>query len=233
LSTELDEADRLAAVTALGFVPTREAALALLDIAEKGEGLVQKHSMWWLLNYRGTRWDGDGIDEELKWRGLYDPETVVISASIVPEPLPSEMPPIAEIAALKGDVARGGEKVVSCFLCHRVGEDGVDYGPDLTTWASNQTTEVAINAIVNPSSDIAHGFGGNLIALKDRTIIHGIIESQGDPLVVRSMGGLVQMIPADRVASVHRFSRSLMLNAEQLGLSPQDVADIVAYLQSL
>jgi hypothetical protein len=47
------------------------------------------------------------------------------------------------------------------------------------------------------------------------------------------MGGLVQMIPADRVGSIHRMSRSLMLNAEQLGMTPQDVADIVAYLQSL
>jgi hypothetical protein len=42
------------------------------------------------------------------------------------------------------------------------------------------------------------------------------------------MGGITQIIPADRVASRRRMSESLMMTAAQMGLTAQDVADIVA-----
>ena len=90
-----------------------------------------------------------------------------------------------------------------------------------------------IQAITNPSADIAHGFDGTMLTLKDGTIVQGILDSGSDPLVIRSMGGISQMIPADRVQNRARMGRSLMLTAEQLGFSAQDVADIVAYLRAL
>jgi hypothetical protein len=40
------------------------------------------------------------------------------------------------------------------------------------------------------------------------------------------------MIPADRIRSRQPLGRSLMLSADQLGLSAQDVADIAAYLKT-
>jgi putative membrane-bound dehydrogenase-like protein len=232
-SALLSEKDRLAAVTALAFMPSKEAALALADLAQKGEGLVQRQALWWLLNYKNTRWAGYGLDDELKARGLYDPATVVINESVVPAPDASKLPPVAEIAALQGDAQRGATRVASCFLCHRIGSQGVDYGPDLTAFAKMQTTEVVIGAIVNPSSDIAHGYDGTAVTLKDGKIVHGMLVSDSDPLVVMSMGGVTQLIPADRVEKKQRLNRSLMLNAEQLGMDAQAVADLVAYLKGL
>ncbi len=229
----LSQRDRLAAVTALGFMPSKEAALALADLAQKAEGLVQRQAFWWLLNYKNTRWAGLGLDAELKARGLYDPETVVINESVVPAPEPSKLPPVAEIAALKGDAKRGATLVSSCYLCHRIGDQGVEYGPNLTAFAKMQTTEVVVGAIVNPSGDIAHGYEGTTVELKDGRLVQGMQVSESDPLVVMSMGGVTQLIPADRVAKKTRLNRSLMLSAEQLGMDAQAVADIVAYLKGL
>jgi putative heme-binding domain-containing protein len=229
----LSAADRLAAVTALGFIPTRDAAWALLDFAQHGEGAVKSHALWWLLNYRNSRWSAFGLEGELKTRGLYDADTVVVAPSIIPEPEPTKLPAAAEIAKLAGDIVRGADKAQSCLLCHRIGERGVDYGPELTTWAQRQATEATILAIIDPSAEIAHGYGGATVTLKDGTVVQGILDSPTDPLVIRSMGGVTQMIPADRVQGRDWMRRSLMLNAEQLGLSAQDVADIVAYLKSL
>lgn len=231
-SVSLGEKDRLAAVTALGFIPTREASFALLDLAQHATGLVQKQAFWWLLNYKNTRWTGQGIDAELKTRGLYDPAAIVINESIVPMPPPSKLPPVAEIAALKGDATHGASLVTACFLCHRIGDQGVDYAPNLTAFGKLQTTEVLITAIVDPSADIAHGYEGTEITLNDGKIIHGLLLSTGDPLVVQSMGGVIQLIPADRVKKRERLNRSLMMGADQLGLDAQAVADLVAYLKS-
>ena len=231
-AASLDEKDRLAAVTALGFIPTHEAAFALLELAQHAAGLVQKQALWWLLNYKNTRWAGQEIDAELKARGLYDPAALVINESVVPLPPPSKLPPVAEIVALKGNAARGASLATACYLCHRIGEQGVDYAPNLTAFGKLQTTEVLVTAIVDPSADIAHGYDGTELTLNDGKIIDGLLLSTGDPLVVQSMGGVTQLIPANRVKKRERLNRSLMMGADQLGLDAQAVADVVAYLKS-
>jgi putative heme-binding domain-containing protein len=116
-------------------------------------------------------------------------------------------------------------------MCHRVGGQGADYGPALDGFASRQTREVVINAIVNPSSDIAHGYEGAEVTLADGRKIHGMVLSSGNPLIIQSTGGAVQMVPAALVKERKRLGRSLMLSADQLGLTAQQVADIAAYLR--
>jgi putative heme-binding domain-containing protein len=232
-ATTLSENDRLMAVTALGFTPTKEASTAMLDLAEKGSGAVKTHAMWWLLNYKDIRWEDFGVDAALKKRGLYDPDTVAIVPSIVPVPEPSRLT-VEQVAALRGDATRGAEKAQSCLLCHRIGDKGNELGPPLNGFAKAQTTEVVINSIINPSSEISHGFDGMQVNLRDGGELHGIVLSSGDPLIVQSMGGLTQIIPAEKTRGrPQQLGRSLMLSAEQLGLSAQDVADITAYLKTL
>jgi putative membrane-bound dehydrogenase-like protein len=232
-AVSLSDKDRLAATTALGFVPTKDAAFALLDLAQKATGPVQQQAFWWLLNYKDTRWAGQGVDAELKARGLYDPATIVLNESVVPVPGESKLPPVAEIAALPGDAQRGASLVASCYLCHRVGNQGMEYGPNLTSFAKMQPAEVVIGAIANPSADISHGYEGTAVTLKDGKVIQGMVLSGGDPLVIMSMGGVTQLIPADQVAKRDRLYRSLMLSGEQLGLDAQGIADVAAYLKAL
>ncbi len=231
--TDLTGPERLAAVTALGFTPTREAAFALLDLAQQGDQAVKETSLWWILNYKDSRWAGHGLNDELKRRGLYDPASVAIASSeVAVPPSTSALPDVAGILALRGDAARGASLAQACLLCHRIGDTGVEYGPVLDGWASRQTTEVAIRSLLNPSADIAHGYEGTEILTSTGETIHGMILANTDPVVVRSTGGLTQLIPANRIKSRKGLGRSLMLSAEQLGLSAQDVADVVAYLQT-
>jgi hypothetical protein len=49
--------------------------------------------------------------------------------------------------------------------------------------------------------------------------------------MVRSQGGLTQFIPAARVADRKRMTESLMLAPSQLGLTAQNVADLVEFLR--
>ena len=51
-------------------------------------------------------------------------------------------------------------------------------------------------ALVRPSAEIAQGFGGTEVRTKDGLTIQGLLIMQGDPLMVRSMGGVTQIIPA-------------------------------------
>lgn len=230
-ATSLPDEARLAATTALGYIPTKTAAFAVLDLAQKATGKVQTAALWWTLNYKDSRWAAHGLNAELKTRGLYDPAKVKITASVIEPQPPTKLPSVAELALLKGDATRGAGLAAACLMCHRIGDQGAEYAPNLTGFASRQTTEVVINSIVNPSSDIAHGYEGTEFLLKDGTIIHGLALTAGDPAVVQTMGGATQMIPADKIKTRKRMTRSLMMSAEQLGLGAQEVADVVAYLK--
>ncbi len=90
---------------------------------------------------------------------------------------------------------------------------------------------MVIEAIVNPSSDIAHGYEGVELTLQDGRKVHGLVLSGGNPTVVQSTGGVTQMIPAGLIKERKRLGRSLMLSADQLELSAQQVADVAAYLK--
>lgn len=232
-ATSLPDKDRVMAVTALGFISTKAAANALLDIASATTGMVKTQATWWLLNYKDIRWKDAGIDAALKERKIYDPESITITPVTVPEPGPSQMPPVAEIAKLKGDVTKGSQKVQACRLCHRIGGEGNEYGPTLTGFAKAQTPEVVINAIINPSDEISHGFEGFEVSLRDGGKVQGLVLSSGDPVIMMSTGGVTQTIPMSKTKGrPQQLGRSLMMSAEQLGYGAQDVADIVAYLRT-
>jgi putative membrane-bound dehydrogenase-like protein len=229
----LSASDRSRATTALGFIASSDAANALLDLAQHGgSDIRQNPALWWLINYKDSRWAKVGIDAELKRRGLFDPDSVAINEVIVAVPEEkSSLPAVAEIVKLRGDAKRGATAAGACLMCHRIRGQGVDYAPALDGFASRQTRDVVVTAIVNPSNDIAHGYEGTELTLNDGRKIHGLMLSGGNPLIVQSTGGVTQMIPTSQVKERKRLGRSLMLSAEQLGLSAQQVADIVAYLR--
>lgn len=230
-AASLPAGERTKAVTALGFIPTRDAAHALLELAGKGDKDFRRNpALWWLLNYKDSRWADAGVDAELKRLDLYDPDNLQVNEVIVPEAPPASMQ-VADILKLRGNAQRGATAASACLMCHRINGQGADYAPDLTGFGSRQTREVIINAIVNPSSDIAHGYEGWEVTLTDGRKIYGLVLSSANPMIVQSTGGAIQMIPAKLVKGRRWLGRSLMLSADQLGLTPQQVADIVAYLR--
>jgi putative membrane-bound dehydrogenase-like protein len=232
LSASLDDANRKRALTAIGYNATQEAADAMLEVAAKTDKTVKAEALWWLLNRKDSSWKDFGVNAALKARGIYDPEAVELTGATIPV---AEAPKftVADVLALKGDVTRGGEKFASvCSSCHRAGDVGTEYAPSLTGWAKRQTTEVFLNSVINPSADIAQGFNGTQLKLKSGDEIHGLVLSEGDPLIVQSAGGLTQTVPKNRIVERKGLGRSLMLSADQLGLTAQEVADLSVWLKT-
>jgi putative heme-binding domain-containing protein len=114
-----------------------------------------------------------------------------------------------------------------------VGDQGVEFGPDLTAFGQQQPIPVIVQAIALPSAEISHGYEGSVVTTKDGLKIHGMILVDGDPLIVKSVGGLVQTVPRARVESVQPMTRSLMFDPAMMGLDAQKIADIAAYIKRL
>ncbi|MFM2170568.1 MAG: hypothetical protein RI957_797, partial [Verrucomicrobiota bacterium] len=71
------------------------------------------------------------------------------------------------------------------------------------------------------------------IKTKDGITIVGMVLSDGDPVIVKCVGGQTQTIAKSRIASMKPLEKSLMYDPANLGLTPQAIADITAYLKSL
>ena len=117
-------------------------------------------------------------------------------------------------------------------MCHKFDGVGPDYAPDLKGFGSRQPADVIAKAIIDPSADIAHGYDGTAIQLTNGKWIDGRILADGDPIIIRSTGGITQKVPKNEIAARNNMDRSLMLGADQLGLVPQDVADIIEWLKT-
>ena len=231
-SDKLDNEARSRALTGLAFVRDAAAALAMVDLASDMKLRDRVMAEWWCLHRMNNEWRDFGVGELLRERGIYDPDAV----TIVPVTAPPEPPNVAKITVadvmkLTGDVARGGQHIASCILCHRIGSQGIDFGPDVTMFGKTQSRQAVIESILLPSKSIAHGFEGHTVET-DAGNIDGIVLSRGDPVIVQSTGGLLQKIPRAKVKKVRRMKRSLMWPASVSGLDAQGIADIAAYLAS-
>jgi len=221
-------------LTALGFTRSAAAATAMIELANT-QGFVHKDlANWWVNNRKGNLWKDYNIDGILKAMGQ-DPANVKLVAVEMPaEPAnAAKLPSTAEIMKLKGDAERGKVSIATCYMCHRIGDQGVDYGPDLTTFGKQQPAEVIIDAILHPSADVSHGYEGTEIKTTDGITITGMLLSEGDPVIIKCLGGQTQTIAKSRIATMKRMEKSLMYSPAQLGLSAQAIADMAAYLKGL
>ena len=168
----------------------------------------------------------------MKSEGILDPEKIKLTAVVTPPtPAPETLPKLEDVLKLTGDPAKGAAQAQRCLMCHQIDGQGVDFGPGLSGWGASQPTEVIAEAIINPSKDIAHGFEGWSVTTKDGIQIDGLLLSDGDFVMMKSMGGQTQIIAKEKIKSKRRMDRSLMLSGPTLGLTPQDIADLVAWMR--
>jgi putative membrane-bound dehydrogenase-like protein len=230
-SPKLSPADRQFALDTIAFIKDPSASQAMLSLAEPNSPMREPATMW-LLSRFSNDWANYGLGPALKTAGIYDPESVTLRESVIP-PAPADLPELSidEIARLTGDAGRGKTTAARCLMCHAVGGTGAELGPALDGWGRGKAADVIARALVHPSAEIALGYEGMELRTKEGLTIQGVVIKEGDPLMIRNMGGTTQIVPANRVAARRRMKESLMMSAAQLGLTAQDVADLVAFLR--
>ncbi len=139
---------------------------------------------------------------------------------------------VAEIAMLTGN-ERTGLTVfkTKCATCHRHGQQGNDVGPELTKIHQKFDKNGLLDAIIHPSAGIAFGYEPWLITTKTGQTFYGFLVSDGEQsVVVKGVTGQKHTIPTENVSSKRQYKTSLMPNPDALGLKPQQLADLAAFL---
>lgn len=154
-------------------------------------------------------------------------------ATVVEEVI--KIPTMDELNALKAVAANGKLVFASnCAVCHKVNNEGYDFGPKLTEIGSKYAKDGMLKAIVYPSDGISFGYEGWVLKMNDGSETMGIISSKTKTDIELKMpGGIVQKIKLSSVKSMEQMKTSMMSAGLHTGMSQQEMADLLAYLDGL
>jgi putative heme-binding domain-containing protein len=138
-----------------------------------------------------------------------------------------------------GDAEKGrflfhSNREIRCNACHTVGNLGGGFvGPDLTEVAKRANREYLLESLIEPSAKIVKGFEMLVIVTDDGKIFSGtFVADDGRVLIVAPPAGGKVEIAVDKIAERIQSPVSSMPPMGKT-FTPQQIADLVAYLESL
>jgi putative membrane-bound dehydrogenase-like protein len=139
----------------------------------------------------------------------------------------------------QGSASRGRRlfadlKGLACVKCHAVGKEGGAVGPELSSVGAKYPRDELIAAVLYPSAKISSGYEPAILALADGRILTGIVRGETPEAVeIQDAEAKLLRIKKDEIEERKRSDVSLMPNGLAQGLSTQDFADLIAYLETL
>jgi putative membrane-bound dehydrogenase-like protein len=133
---------------------------------------------------------------------------------------------------LHGDAARGRTVFASvCISCHKLDGVGLELGPDLRSVAQHDA-EKLLNSILDPSAIIEPGFMAYHCMLKSGEQMYGVIATEtSSSLTLKMAGNVTKSVLRSDVASLKSAGISLMPEGLEAAMTPQALADLIAYLK--
>lgn len=139
------------------------------------------------------------------------------------------------LVRMKGNAANG--RAVStriCVACHKIGEEGIEYGPDLTKVASRLNAHDLIESITDPNAKLDPKYLTTNVETRDGEAFSGFVTAETpSTLTVRIAGGKDQVIPKNNIANRATIKQSSMPEGLAAGLAPAEFLDLVEYLKTL
>ena len=141
----------------------------------------------------------------------------------------------AAILALSGDAARGEtlfwSEAVNCGKCHRLGDRGTPVGPDLSAIGKLRKPDELLDSLLAPSRRVEPKFAVYLASTTDGQSITGVVTHRDEKSVIlRDAQGKEIVLAANSIDQLRPSSLSLMPDGQMAGLTPQQAADLLAYL---
>ncbi len=138
-----------------------------------------------------------------------------------------------------GEIQRGRDlffanKKAICATCHSVQGQGGRIGPDLTKIGAIRAPRDLLEAIVFPSASFARGFESFAVVTDDGQVLSGIIAREtAEAIHIVNNSRVETRVPRTAIESVTQSKVSIMPEGMDAQLSRQDLADLIAFLQSL
>lgn len=118
-----------------------------------------------------------------------------------------------------------------CAACHRIRGQGHQAGPDLSD-VRNRSKDALLYDILDPNSKVEPRFTAYSILTLDGALFTGLIESETSEAVVLKMAeGKTKTIGRAEIDQMKANDVSLMPEGIEKDITPQQMADLLAYLK--
>lgn len=145
-----------------------------------------------------------------------------------------ELPPIRVLAATVGNAERGRSLFENqCRICHRIGSEGISFGPDLSEIGAKMDKEGLYRSILYPNEGVSYGYETQKLTLRSGSVVVGLPAGETEEAAsLKMMGGNVETYPKADIQVREQLSNSMMPNLS-LAMEQEELIDLVAYLTEL
>jgi putative membrane-bound dehydrogenase-like protein len=138
--------------------------------------------------------------------------------------------------AVTGSAERGAAlfRSQACFACHTTTDGQTPKGPHLADIGKRHQVEGLVESILQPSAKIAQGFETYVFETVDGKIFSGfVVGERADATLIRESNGVYRELKKADIEARRPQMISSMPEGLVSNLTPEQLADLVAYLQSL
>jgi putative heme-binding domain-containing protein len=145
---------------------------------------------------------------------------------------------VAARRALQASGAAGRGKVLfdakSCRACHTDADGQTPKGPHLVDIGKRYGPAELVESILKPSVKIAQGYEAYSFAMADGRVFTGfVVTERASTVQVRDSLGALRELKRSEIEQRRRQEASAMPEGTTANLTPEELADLVAYLRSL
>lgn len=135
--------------------------------------------------------------------------------------------------ALQGSAANGQRVFeTTCASCHVYRTRGNEVGPALTEIA-RKSKETLMHDILDPNAAADPKYINHRLETRSGVVHMGIVAAETDQQVtIKKMGGENVVIKKDEIKSFRSLGTSLMMEGLESGMTHQELADLLAFLQN-
>jgi putative membrane-bound dehydrogenase-like protein len=136
-----------------------------------------------------------------------------------------------------GDVRRGqaifNSAKTSCIACHTIGYVGGKQGPDLTRIGGIRSERDLLESILFPSASFVRSYEPVIVTTKDEKSYSGVPKKDApDEMILVIAADKEIRIPREEIEEVRPGRVSIMPDGLDKQLSPQELADLIAFLRA-
>jgi putative heme-binding domain-containing protein len=135
--------------------------------------------------------------------------------------------------SLTGDAGKGKPAYDKlCASCHKLGDVGHAVGPDLAGLTDPSPTYL-LTHILDPNRAVEARYANYVVETSRGQTYSGILAGEaGDSVTILQANGLAQTVARSDLKLMRSTGLSLMPEGLETGLSPQDLADLMAFVAS-
>lgn len=139
----------------------------------------------------------------------------------------------ANVLSIQGNAEAGHRVFVKrCAVCHQINNEGKPIGPDLTA-LTDKSPRALLTAVLDPNRAVENKYVSYLAVTEDGLTFNGLLASEsGESIALVQSDGKSKTLLRENLDELISTGKSLMPEGLEKDLSAQDLADVIAYLNT-